>query len=77
MLSSLPIQQPWGSTSFTPTAGRIRPFAARETVRLVIYKTVIYNLVYLRAGEAELIYDIGSEHKFVSPFFREWIRRRN
>jgi hypothetical protein len=26
---------------------------------------------------AELVYDIGRERKFVSPFFREWIRRRN
>ena len=25
----------------------------------------------------ELIYDFGGERKFVSPFFREWIRRRN
>ncbi len=28
-------------------------------------------------AKAELIYDIGGERKFVSPFFREWIRRRN
>ena len=27
-------------------------------------------------AKAELIYDIGNGHKFVSPFFREWIRRR-
>jgi len=27
-------------------------------------------------GKAELIYDIGNGYKFVSPFFREWIRRR-
>ena len=26
--------------------------------------------------KAELIYDIGNGYKFVSPFFREWIRRR-
>jgi len=26
--------------------------------------------------KAELIYDVGGEFKFVSPFFREWIRRR-
>jgi len=27
-------------------------------------------------AKAELIYDVGSGYKFVSPFFREWIRRR-
>ncbi len=27
-------------------------------------------------AKSELIYDIGGEYKFVSPFFREWIRRR-
>jgi len=27
-------------------------------------------------AKAELIYDMGGEFKFVSPFFREWIRRR-
>ena len=24
---------------------------------------------------ADLIYNIGGEYKFVSPFFREWVRR--
>ena len=28
-------------------------------------------------AKSELIYDIGRGYKFVSPFFREWIRRRN
>ena len=27
-------------------------------------------------AKAELIYDVGGGYKFVSPFFREWIRRR-
>ena len=51
ILSSLPIEQPWCSISLTPTSGRIRPFIARGTVWFTTYKTVIYNLVNLRAGE--------------------------
>lgn len=27
-------------------------------------------------AKAELIYDVGNGYKFISPFFREWIRRR-
>ena len=27
-------------------------------------------------GKAGLVYAIKGEYKFVSPFFREWIRRR-
>ncbi len=27
-------------------------------------------------AKAELIYDIGGVYKFISPFFREWVRRR-
>ncbi len=27
-------------------------------------------------AKAELVYDLNGEYKFVSPFFREWIRRR-
>ena len=28
-------------------------------------------------AKSELIYDVGGGYKFVSPFFREWIRRRH
>ncbi len=27
-------------------------------------------------GKADLVFSVGGEWKFVSPFFREWIRRR-
>lgn len=45
-----------------------------EKSRITSPTTIKRALVAL--GKAELIYQLGGEWKFVSPFFREWIRRR-
>ena len=41
--------------------------------RVTTPATVKKSLVAL--GKADLVYSVGGEWKFVSPFFREWVRR--
>ena len=41
--------------------------------RVTTPATVKKSLVAL--GKADLIYSFGGEWQFVSPFFREWVRR--
>ena len=45
-----------------------------QTARVTTPMTVKRSLSSL--AKSELIYDIGGEYKFVSPFFRDWVRRR-
>ena len=60
------------SQLFNHIAVIVSTFFSNPVKILAVHNLVVYNSVYL----AELIYDIGGEYKFISPFFREWVRRR-